>query len=835
MRIFRLLQLLVCLTFVTPEVTYSQSYDPQDPERPPDGKYIAPKAAESAPEIKYRLHKNGKFWDVINNNGILGNMFGAQDPDLKRTAASYYFPRYSRIRHGYYTGVWVGGVLGNDTLVSADLDVNWEGWWNGFPSEFWPDYGIAGDFKDITPNISGNSDYLAKSQVTFSTAYTDTFQYQSFVPYNTYDRRYHMPLNIRVDQTSYSWSYDYAEDFIIVDYKLTNLGEQTIQSAFLGLYHIGGINHIAELPYPRLEDQEGFIDSVGYDFEELGKEALNTAWVVDIDGHPEGRNWGLLSTVNCFGIAPLHVPSGAELRSFNWWVSDAAINWGPRKAGTRTDPYRSFTGGGMGLPLSDKDKYYMMSHPEIDYSGYTTAVDHTRDGWLGPPEFATQLAEGHFVHFLLSVGPFDIPPHSAKNVTVVYSIGEKAHTNAAAYDDFFNPYDPYPFLNYLNFDDLIDNVRWAKRIYDNPGVDTDGDGDSGKFFWYMDPATMDSLQVYYEGDGVPDFRGATPPPPPPIRVHGEMGKIVVQWNGRDVENYFDSFSLIKDFEGYRVHLGRSEEPGDISMIASYDREDYNRYIWNPKHMEYDLRETPFTIDSLRALYGSDFQPLDYTRAEPLEIDSNYYYFTMVDYNESDLLDPNKIHKMYPDATLDTNDVDDQGRMRYYEYEYIIEGLLPSVPYFVAVTAFDFGHPAKSLSPLESSPAENLYEVFALPNGDNQVLKDGKLDVYCYPNPYRADAHYDAQGYENRFTDLWIERGRAIYFANLPDKCTLSIFSLDGDLVKRIDHNEPAGSGTASVDSWDLISRNMQSVVSGLYYWVVESDYGNQVGKLVIIK
>ena len=40
---------------------------------------------------------------------------------------------------------------------------------------------------------------------------------------------------------------------------------------------------------------------------------------------------------------------------------------------------------------------------------------------------------------------------------------------------------------------------------------------------------------------------------------------------------------------------------------------------------------------------------------------------------------------------------------------------------------------------------------------------------------------------------------------------------------------------ASHDTWNLISRNTQLVVSGIYYWVVEADNGEtQIGKLVVI-
>ena len=40
---------------------------------------------------------------------------------------------------------------------------------------------------------------------------------------------------------------------------------------------------------------------------------------------------------------------------------------------------------------------------------------------------------------------------------------------------------------------------------------------------------------------------------------------------------------------------------------------------------------------------------------------------------------------------------------------------------------------------------------------------------------------------------------------------------------------------ASHASWDLITRNTQLVVSGIYYWTVEDNDGDvQIGKLVVI-
>jgi len=79
------------------------------------------------------------------------------------------------------------------------------------------------------------------------------------------------------------------------------------------------------------------------------------------------------------------------------------------------------------------------------------------------------------------------------------------------------------------------------------------------------------------------------------------------------------------------------------------------------------------------------------------------------------------------------------------------------------------------------------------------------------------------------------RVRKITFGNLPPHCTIKILTLDGDLIQEIDHNFDPGDPLSPYHEWDLISRNVQIIVSGLYYWVVEDDQGNtQIGKLTIL-
>jgi hypothetical protein len=342
------------------------------------------------------------------------------------------------------------------------------------------------------------------------------------------------------------------------------------------------------------------------------------------------------------------------------------------------------------------------------------------------------------------------------------------------------------------------------------------------------------VRIYYEGDGVPDLNGAEPPPTPDLRIIPHNGQITLRWNGRLSERCFDPFSRAHDFEGYRVYISRSEIADEPTMLTSYDRHNFNRYTWDRRLDRYTLKELPFTLDSLQSLYGEDIEPLEYRYGSPLEANGNIYYFEKVDYNASELGAPRGIRKLYPDALNDTSDVDEEGRMRYYEYEFIIDNLLPTLPYFVTVTAFDFGHPPKSLEPMESSPYNNMVEVMAVQKGED-VLDNGQLNVYCYPNPYRLDSDYSNRGLENRAGQFAPSRSATVYFANLPNKCTITIFSLDGDRIRTLYHDEPAASGTASTHRWNLITRNTMWVVSGLYYWVVESEYGSQIGKLAILK
>jgi hypothetical protein len=136
--------------------------------------------------------------------------------------------------------------------------------------------------------------------------------------------------------------------------------------------------------------------------------------------------------------------------------------------------------------------------------------------------------------------------------------------------------------------------------------------------------------------------------------------------------------------------------------------------------------------------------------------------------------------------------------------------------------------------LESSITNNAQQVFA--SVIDSAFNGNNNQVIVYPNPYRNDQDYRQRGFEGLGNeDRSNERVRRIHFANLPPKCIISIFSLDGDLVREIHHDKDPNDPASSHEEWGLISRNGLAVVSGLYYWTVQFDNGEvQMGKLAII-
>jgi len=172
--------------------------------------------------------------------------------------------------------------------------------------------------------------------------------------------------------------------------------------------------------------------------------------------------------------------------------------------------------------------------------------------------------------------------------------------------------------------------------------------------------------------------------------------------------------------------------------------------------------------------------------------------------------------------------DDYGYNTGLQYTYIDSGLISGSSYWYAVTSYDIGDTLRDVEPLESGIRKNLTVVTP-----TAQPKTNLNEIFVVPNPYRGDIDYTKEArWEIVDRGFWTESDRKIAFVNVPESCTIRIFTIAGDLVDTVFHDDP----DSGIASWNLISKNNQAIVSGLYLYVVEDSEGNRkIGKFMVIK
>jgi len=177
---------------------------------------------------------------------------------------------------------------------------------------------------------------------------------------------------------------------------------------------------------------------------------------------------------------------------------------------------------------------------------------------------------------------------------------------------------------------------------------------------------------------------------------------------------------------------------------------------------------------------------------------------------------------------------------YYKMEF--NNLLNGWQHAFAITAFDEGEPENNLESLESSVLSAMKRIFpGMPA--NQGFVNG--DPFVYPNPYYVNANWEGVSTS--------EEDRKIYFANLPARCEVRVYTSAMDLVYSFKHEANYnGSDTpwfktysdtktnlfaGGEHAWNLLSSDNQIIARGIYFFAVKDLDTGEVrrGKFVIIK
>jgi hypothetical protein len=631
-----------------------------------------PAASATTPAYCNTYHHIGRMALGVANTGTFATGLavggGTTDCFTGATLPSCEFPKDSRTTYCFGGALWIGAILGRDTLVSTGAD-GWARSGNEFHPDL-PDFVGAGITRRSTIDPANPDLYEgAISEEDYICQYRDTCVTSncSGLSNDPTDNRGHRPLNIEVTQRSYAWSYAYAQDFVLFDYGIKNIGHDRLRRVYMGFYVDADISDIAREGDGAQDDLNGFREWQPALYMQPpcppDSDQVNIAWTADNDGDLNQTPQVYQYVPHVTAMRIVRTPSDSLVVSFNWWISNGnpTLDYGPQ---TRANP-RDFGTGGSGTPEGDRNKFFILSNGEFDFDQARSATIGAFDSlWLPPPpEQARRFATGLDTRYVLSFGPFDIEPGQTLPISLAYVAGINFHKSGDNFDNL--PDNPDSWYENLNFDSLGSNATWADWVYDNPGVDTDSDGYAGEYTvcnlggdstWVCDtiwdntvvPPTMDTIcryeyefadTVWRKGDGVPDFRGATPPPAPctysttdangnrieGLRVDAGVSKLTVRWNGTRSETTEDVFSRKVDFEGYRVYLARDERGTSYSVLASFDIEDYNRFEYDEVTLTFRLKEAPFSLRELRCLYAPDscddatWNPMDYPRSHPLVV------------------------------------------------------------------------------------------------------------------------------------------------------------------------------------------------------------------------
>ncbi|MCU7495686.1 MAG: hypothetical protein HF314_16620 [Ignavibacteria bacterium] len=152
-------------------------------------------------------------------------------------------------------------------------------------------------------------------------------------------------------------------------------------------------------------------------------------------------------------------------------------------------------------------------------------------------------------------------------------------------------------------------------------------------------------------------------------------------------------------------------------------------------------------------------------------------------------------------------------------------------YYYALTAFDNGRTSWNINPAAVYPGTHSTQVPPLESSvyANRLqypfvatLAPPKTldNVLVVPNPFVIGEGSSQPG----DADL-------IQFVNIPNPCTIRIYSVRGDLIKTIKVEE----GQGAIASWNQATDFGQFVTSGIYVYHIESPLGSKIGKLAIVR
>lgn len=651
----------------------------------------------------------------------------------------------------------------------------------------------------------------------------------------------HVPLNVRVRQMSYQWSFEYIKNLVYVEFNITNMNIATQDTLFdcaMGIYMDCDAGPQSWGSEKASDDVSGYVKGEGYEF----------AYTRDFDGDG-GLTTGLVGARVCTPD-----PDELEFDCWYWKVGDGPDDFKPRDLHpsflprkTANEKYWLLTGRNPNevkfKPLRpQQEEITEYEQPDANdtrflFSFYGDMQGMVSNGTGGNGTDASwNLAPGKTMKIVVGVFPgdnFEDLKRSANWAMEIYGIAQTLTT--VVLPDTFPHYDPPepPAIPKLYAEMVNDGNRidlwWDNRsefAYDVKTVTT------AELGWQPTNPAIDSHISNYNPLTFPE--GFEPPADPLLYVYN--AKV----------NPYTAHRLRHDFQGYTV-WGRSGSGSreDWDLIERWDKvetaqdladydvnfgttayKDFGGYLGIDKNlpdvrtsteadtMYYRLNDTyalvpivPGVLISGEPLYNHsvDWSPElqaqadalvsnpDVLSAEDKILRARLFKNPRVENKVFDELFDDKLiplenHGGQVFIPTVENGMDYTGlidlkkdRLARRYYKHSINYPPKGVEYYLAVTAYDRGIPSNRIEYLETGrDADANMKVFF----PGSLAKSSMDNIYVVPNPYIGRSKFDGR----RPGDDKGDKSRRLWFVNIPEHCVIRIYTLAGDLVQSIEHN-----------------------------------------------
>lgn len=446
---------------------------------------------------------------TISNLGIIGNSFSGSYNVLGYPSCEY--PVNSGIEHIFEGGLWVGGIRGGQVSVSTAVVDDPSGYATGKAGfEFTSKTPLRErsslfDSPFFTSEAVSHQDYVSTFTDTSTVIFTGSNQIPILEHLN--------PLGVKVDFQSFNWNYSFANFFVILNFRITNLNRSPIDSVFLGYWVDGVVRNVNITPPGGSaffnKGGNGYVDSLsmGYEFDAIGDVGFTDSYVAT-------KYLGAELNGRC--------PTSPNFRiNFNTW-----------QFRNSTDPIYFFPG-------DDLQKYAKMSLG----LNYLPAWE----------DIQRSISTANNRSNLISVGPFPrLNPGASIDIAFAIVCARRVFDG--------NPASANTSAQRVN---LIRNAQWAQTAYD--GEDANGN------------CTLDPGEDRDKNGRITRFILPAPPERPDMRVVALDNKIEVYWSGNSEASIdpiskrkdFEGYRLYKTQIGFDVQ-NTQDIVSSLQLVGAWD-------------------------------------------------------------------------------------------------------------------------------------------------------------------------------------------------------------------------------------------------------------------------